>query len=360
MTSITGLSEVVDGAADVGDGRCTGPGRWKVMRAVVHDRDRDRLRRRHGCRRRVRVTVACGMLLALGSSHPATARAQTSCVFAGPPTNVLTVSVSGRFEAVIRRRGQEIVIGDYGRAAEGCSGAIPTVTNTDTIRLVFAGLLLPSVEVLLEHGPLAPGATPEHTGASEIELEIHGSGLAVDIVGTHRNDEFRWGRRGPHTGLNVNRDDAGDKDVDIVIMGGPRPPVLYALGAAGHDVITGAAVLGSGYVHALGGSGDDVLGAPRGLRGATLAGGPGDDVLTGSRFDDVLTGGAGDDRIVGGAGADDISGGAGFDQISAGAGRDLIDVRDRADDIVSCGSGRDRVNKDRRDRVTGCERPRRR
>jgi Ca2+-binding RTX toxin-like protein len=114
-------------------------------------------------------------------------------------------------------------------------------------------------------------------------------------------------------------------------------------------------VLGGGYVHAHGGAGDDVLSAPRGLRGATLSGGPGDDLLTGSHFDDILAGGAGNDRIVGGAGADHITGGPGLDEIWGGAGRDLIDVKDRAGDIVSCGRGRDRISMDRHDRVSGCE-----
>ena len=278
----------------------------------------------------------------------------------GAADDVLTVSVSGDFETVITRRGQEITASDYGRDLEGCGGAIPTVTNTDTIRLVFSGTRLPYVEVLLENGPLAPGATLESAGASEIELEIYGSGLFVDIVGTHRNDEFRWGRRGKHTGLNVNPDDARDKDIDVVIVSRRRPPVLYALGAAGNDTITGAAVLGGGYVHAQGGPGEDVLSAPRGLRGATLSGGAGDDLLTGSRFDDILAGGAGHDRIFGGAGADNITGGTGLDEIWGGAGRDRIDVHDSARDSVSCGRGRDRVSIDRRDRVTACEKTSRR
>ena len=317
----------------------------------MHVRDAGRLMRRQGVERCTKVTVAWGVLLAF---VPAGVRAQTSCVYAGPPTNVLTVSVGGGFETVITRRGQEITASDYGRDPEGCSGAIPTITNTDTIRLVFSGTSLPYVEVLLENGPLAPGATPEDAGASEIELEVYGSGLGVDIVGTHRNDEFRWGRRGKHTGLNVNPDDAGDKDVDVVMIG-RRPPVLYALGAAGNDTITGAAVLGGGYVRAQGGPGDDVLSAPRGLRGASLSGGTGDDLLIGSRFDDILAGGAGSDRIVGGPGADNISGGTGPDEIWGGAGRDVIDIHDRTRDIVSCGPGRDRVSIDRHDRVAACE-----
>lgn len=326
----------------------------------MHQRTIDRLMRGQGLEWWVKVTVALGVLLVLALSVPAAGQAQTSCIFAGTPTNVLTVSVSGRFAAVITRRGQEITVHDYGRAPDGCSGAIPTVTNTDTIRLMFSGTRRASVEVLLENGPLAPGATFENRGASEIELEVYGSGLGVDVVGTHRNDEFRWGRRGAHAGLNVNPDDAGDKDVDVVIIGGPHPPVLYALGAAGNDIITAAAVLGGGYVHAQGGPGDDVLSAPKGLKGATLSGGAGDDVLTGSRFDDILTGDSGNDRIVGGSGADNITGGTGLDQIWGGAGRDLIDVRDRVGDIVSCGRGRDRVSTDRKDRATGCEKANRR
>ena len=56
--------------------------------------------------------------------------------------------------------------------------------------------------------------------------------------------------------------------------------------------------------------------------------------------DDRLFGGAGDDMIFGGAGDDFIDGGAGEDAIFGGAGNDII-VYDKADYLVSGGSGID-------------------
>lgn len=109
-------------------------------------------------------------------------------------------------------------------------------------------------------------------------------------------------------------------------------------------------------VTAYGGPGDDVLSTPRGGTRGSLSGGPGDDVITGGAFADGLMGDAGSDRIVGGGGSDKITGGSGSDRIFGGAGRDFIKVRDDARDTVECGTGRDRVSANRRDRVTGCER----
>jgi hypothetical protein len=46
---------------------------------------------------------------------------------------------------------------------------------------------------------------------------------------------------------------------------------------------------------------------------ATLAGGPGNDVLNGGPGNDVIVGGAGNDGLDGGAGADACNGGGGTD-----------------------------------------------
>ena len=315
---------------------------------------------RHAVWRALKASAATVALLVLTASVPTGAQARTSCAYVGAPTNVLTVSVTGASEAVITRRGQEITAGDYADPPEPCAGGPPTVSNTDTIHVLFSGDNVPSAEVRLANGPLAPGATAEDVGAAEIEILVSGPGSAFSIVGTSGDDQFRWGAAGANPGLNVNPAEADDHDVDVMVVGGTTAALLYAEGGAGDDTITGEPIARDGYVYAYGGPGNDVLTAPAGNVGAILYGDAGNDVITGSAFNDVLRGDAGRDRIAGGAGADNITGGTGRDRITGGAGRDLIKVHDSARDSVSCGAGRDQVNTDRRDRVNGCERIRRR
>ena len=85
--------------------------------------------------------------------------------------------------------------------------------------------------------------------------------------------------------------------------------------------------------------------------------------LTGTSGDDVIIGTLGADRISGGGGNDTICGepdgstSGSADVIDAGAGSDVVDVRDRkGDDTVKCGSGRDVVTADRKDKIArDCE-----
>lgn len=91
-----------------------------------------------------------------------------------------------------------------------------------------------------------------------------------------------------------------------------------------------------------------------------ILGGGGDDRLYGDAGNDAVDGELGDDLVDGGAGADRLTGGDGRDRIVGRAGADRIDARDGARDRVDCGKGRDRVVADRSDRLTNCERVRRR
>jgi len=173
--------------------------------------------------------LAVGVGVLLGVSVPDVAEARTACTYAGAPMNVLTISVSSDVEAVITRSGMEITAGESRRPLARCTGGIPTVLNTDTINLRLSGL--PFVDVRLDGGPLAPGATAESTGTSEIEIQISGEGVSTSVVGTARDDEFRWGAGASGAGLNVNPGAAGD--VDVTVTGGPDDvaPLLVADGA---------------------------------------------------------------------------------------------------------------------------------
>src|SRR5215213_1577980 len=110
----------------------------------------------------------------------------------------------------------------------------------------------------------------------------------------------------------------------------------------------------------------------------TLLRGPAQDVVNGSSFAEPLAGnknlagGEGNDAVQGGLGSDNVLGGEGDDfmvdgefeppavrdTLSAGDGNDVLNVANKpaGKDVVSCGSGLDRVLADRADMVApDCE-----
>ena len=125
----------------------------------------------------------------------------------------------------------------------------------------------------------------------------------------------------------------------------PGPCEQRRVGTARRDTLVG----NLGGDRLIGRGGNDVL---RGLDG--------DDCLDGGAGNDRLFGGRGNDRLSGGAGSDSLDGGPGSDVIAGGPGNDTIGARDGTRDTIQCGAGRDTVRADRIDRVSGCERVRRR
>lgn len=113
------------------------------------------------------------------------------------------------------------------------------------------------------------------------------------------------------------------------LVGTPRPDRL--VGSGGGDVVFGLAA------------------ADR------IEGRGGHDCLLGASGNDVLRGEAGADRLTGGRGNDTLTGGPGMNAYDAGPGADVVDARNGARETVRCGSGRDRVRADARDRLIGCE-----
>jgi Tol biopolymer transport system component len=99
----------------------------------------------------------------------------------------------------------------------------------------------------------------------------------------------------------------------------------------------------------------------RGLGGNdVLNGEAGNDCLEGGAGNDRLNGGAGNDRLLGGGGRDVLIGGPGRNAYVAGPGNDRVNARNGRRELINCGTGRDTARVDRRDRVRGCERVRRR
>ena len=75
----------------------------------------------------------------------------------------------------------------------------------------------------------------------------------------------------------------------------------------------------------------------------TMAGTPGNDILTGTAGNDVITGLAGDDVINGAGGNDVICGGSGNDTLSGNAGRDRL-FGGAGNDVLNGGTGNDRLS----------------
>lgn len=94
--------------------------------------------------------------------------------------------------------------------------------------------------------------------------------------------------------------------------------------------------------------------------GETINARGGRDRVTARGGNDCVRGRGGSDKLKGQSGDDKLSGGAGRDRLTGGAGRDTLKARGRGGDLVSCGKGRDKAIVDRRDRVRGCEKVRRR
>jgi Ca2+-binding RTX toxin-like protein len=95
------------------------------------------------------------------------------------------------------------------------------------------------------------------------------------------------------------------------------------------------------------------------IAGDSLSGFAGADALFGSGGDDCLSGGNGDDWLSGGEGADTIDTGKGVNVVRGGPGNDVVKARNRKRDTIDCGTGRDTVTADKRDRLRGCEKRKR-
>src|SRR3712207_9465510 len=79
-------------------------------------------------------------------------------------------------------------------------------------------------------------------------------------------------------------------------------------------------------------------------------------LLPGTPLFRALSGGLDADRLSGGAGDDKIDGGDGRNRYFGGSGRDVVDAANGSVERIDCGSGRDVVRADARDRLRGCER----
>ena len=194
-------------------------------------------------------------------------------------------------------------------------------------------------------------------------LVASGVALAVNKIGTDGPDTLR-----------------GTNGADNLLGNGGKD-VLFALGGNNDNLVGGPGkdwVFGGTKRRPLGGD-KTLVGGPR---NDGVQGGLGADTLLGNSGDDFVHGDNGPDRaVVGGEGRDNIDGGTGPDRmlgegggdllvdgpigeaskddvLSGGEGDDILigDHVPAVKDIVSCGSGFDRVVADSKDMVAGdCE-----
>jgi Ca2+-binding RTX toxin-like protein len=191
-----------------------------------------------------------------------------------------------------------------------------------------------------------------------------GVALAVDRIGTNGPDTLR-GTNGVDNLLGRGGNDAlfgfcgrdnmlGGEGKDWVLGGNEQRPLggdKNLVGGPGNDGVQS----GSGSDNVLGGSGNDFVTGDRGS-----------DSLVGEEGMDLVDGGPGTDSVGGGDGPDLLIDGpfeeTSRDTLSGGDGNDAFFVNNRpaTRDIVTCGSGFDRVAADERDLVASdCEQVRR-
>jgi Ca2+-binding RTX toxin-like protein len=283
-----------------------------------------------------RAAATAGLALAAVALAPSTASADISCAVQdagapGAPGNVLAISATTpELDVVaVQRSGDEIVVSNDAMVQQvSCAGGTPTVTNVDTI--AFTGAPVTSFVIDLRGGQFEPGATPSPLGP-EIEWSFDWTDGFLVINSLPGTDAIGLGltAAGPAANLNRAHEDPWDAEASL-------------------GNLQSAFLRGDG--------GNEFLSAAGNFAPFTEFTGPLDRfaILDGGGGSDILHGGSAADLIDGGGGKDNILGGAGRDEITAGGGADTIDVRDGERDRVNCGSGRDKVREDRRDKLKNC------
>lgn len=322
---------------------------------------------------RTSLIASLATLLALlaGNSWAGAGATEPSCrhrpsTAAPVDANSLKIDGAGALILEVQRRGTAIEVYADGMEVP-CSGEPPTIANVTSVRAFGYGV---AFTVDQSGGPFAlskPG------GSEEIEFSLSG-GTALRINGHSGADSILLGSFGNRMVANLNRiEDGGPQGWDVQAFLGPasdgRSDQVVVNGGGGADRIVARGEGEAGPLRA------DVLYIRAGSGSDRLLGSPGRDLLFGDGQNDILVGGSGLDRLVPGLGNDEARGGRGPDRIDVvspgrkvevpdagrdlaigGPGGDFVLSRDRARDVIFCGSGRDTARADGSDRRVGCER----
>lgn len=233
-----------------------------------------------------------------------------------------------------------------GALADPPSGVTCTGAGTCRIASLAAGASVAVTTTFSGAGTVTSSATVSAFPTPDPDITNNSAALASAIPVVYANPP-QTGTQQPFVVIACANVIKGTRDDDVLrgTVFGDR-----LVGGDGADLLKG----GGGDDCLEGGSGADVLDGGDG--NDRLAGDSGNDRMTGGNGNDRLTGGRGNDRLSGGNGNDIISPGAGKDTISGGPGNDTINSVDGVRETVDCGSGRDTVRADRRDRLVHCER----
>ena len=164
-----------------------------------------------------RSMIVLAVLAATFSSSAGVAGARTGCAFSAK-ARLLRVVVSRGGIGIVQRRGNDIVVKEFLSRSQDCRGQVPTVHNTDKIKIIARGESF--ADVRIGGGGFAPGATREPDGASEIEIEGVSKDFlsSVTVVGSNHPDVLRYGLANGVPGVNLNPH-AGDRDIDLTTRG---------------------------------------------------------------------------------------------------------------------------------------------
>jgi RTX calcium-binding nonapeptide repeat (4 copies) len=247
---------------------------------------------------------------------------------------------------VITRFGDQIAVvtgpGGDGEVLVPCSGGTPTIANTDLVAVQqspAAGFSLIAIDI--RSGALAPGATPEADGTSEIEVSVSmaGDDSFLIVQATDAPETIQAGTTASGAaGLNLNAAGEPTPDPDIELVAGA---LMFVSGGGGADTISGQG--GSGFAGPL----------QTALLGAFGEGGR--DLLVAGPAGALLSGGGNPDRLIGSDRRDYLQGGNGKDVLLAGRARDEVSAVDGRRERIRCGRGKDEGVVDRKDNAKGCE-----
>jgi Ca2+-binding RTX toxin-like protein len=221
----------------------------------------------------------------------APAQAAVSCNYSAASHAVtVTMNAQGDIGSIVRN-GTAILV-------NGVACGAATVNNTDTIT-VNGAVGRQNLAIDFSGGAFMPGFTPDAV-SSEIEFAINlGAGSdTLTLAGGSTGETFTAGT----AGLNLN----SDSDVDVTLAGVEG---LVLNGNGGADTLSADGGRGTGSTYPL---------------GLNIAGGIGNDVITGGAGRDSLSGGADNDTVTGGMGADYLFGGSEADTLHGGLGNDAL------------------------------------
>jgi Ca2+-binding RTX toxin-like protein len=242
--------------------------------------------------------------------------------------------------------------GDYRIVSNTCTGANLAIGASCSIGVTFkpTALGVRTAAVAINYNATSPllaqlrgnGANPSGPKSGSCANDQDGTAAAETLTGTDFGDNL-FGFAGNDTLNGLGGDDC--------LTGGEGNDRLN--GGEGKDTLEG----NNGNDVEDGGNGADKLTGDAGKD--RMSGGAGNDTENGGSSNDTLSGGAGNDKLSGSTGNDKISGGSGRNTYSGGPGADTISAANGRVEKIDCGSGRDSVRADRKDKVKGCERVRR-